>query len=759
MAYPDYSIVVIDVTVNGVTTTLSNSYFDSKVAKKIYNDAVTLGHRAFLYEKPTPSDFQRNDSKEIINSVSEEAALLAAGPISSFETGNPLVDTLINSDVEFLNAQYEIISYVGRGLKSGTELIGTQIHKVYQTALGMTYSVFEDIQFTASGTVLVEITVDNHTYKVKATGSINVDYETINNCPEEGLIINASADSPIYVTIENIGQTEVGAYSINTVADGICGEYQETVTTYIPDGTEIGSYGTITYFSDGIGGYTLNDSDIGNPPLPCDAEGIENTGSRTASEDIYYEFESEKIKIGSTYTKYVSDGFCGEESVQVFTWLPAGTPIGTVVSNFDLDGLTPNGCLVTVITCDGTGGIVSDVTDNCDTPPTEEELHNELCAENPEDPSCQCPDEGILVNPEYTIENIAFGDTGGNFVGAGMTTTQMETDAECGARAIEGSETTEWFLSEGDVLNEPSEEEMDNGTMLYVYTSNGQYSSYAMASRRQAGYGGVATQSARTVWPNSDTYPLTNSQGIALDSDEIEKYIKGDYRPSPLDSSQFLYAGFSPRRLWGVTEISVDALPNFWTIDDKNYVSNSESQSTKAKYPTNYPFDNGLSEILVSKKAGISLLKIPFITGVIWFGRQVAWPALKPAHGVGLKWYYESDLITEGVLGRDSRWTLPTEAKAIRQGGGVGGTDYSSYTNKICCPLFKTNFFPMISWTGTQTPQQQSNDMVVFKESGTKTTNGVTKQLYNGHSAKILCDGLGGITWNVNLDIKTNGTW
>jgi hypothetical protein len=63
MAYPAYSIVVIEQTVNN-TTTLTTEIFKSVAEAKIaYKNAVDAEKRAFLYEKPQPTSFKRKDSQ------------------------------------------------------------------------------------------------------------------------------------------------------------------------------------------------------------------------------------------------------------------------------------------------------------------------------------------------------------------------------------------------------------------------------------------------------------------------------------------------------------------------------------------------------------------------------------------------------------------------------------------------------------------------------------------------------------------------
>jgi hypothetical protein len=65
MAYPAYSFVVIDTTVEGVTTSAVTVYTTPQAAKAAYVVAVNAGKRAYLYEKPIPNLFRRNDSQPL----------------------------------------------------------------------------------------------------------------------------------------------------------------------------------------------------------------------------------------------------------------------------------------------------------------------------------------------------------------------------------------------------------------------------------------------------------------------------------------------------------------------------------------------------------------------------------------------------------------------------------------------------------------------------------------------------------------------
>lgn len=63
MAYPVYSIVVIEQTVGNATELETFTFKTVAEAKVAYKNAVDANKRAFLYEKPQPTSFKRKDSQ------------------------------------------------------------------------------------------------------------------------------------------------------------------------------------------------------------------------------------------------------------------------------------------------------------------------------------------------------------------------------------------------------------------------------------------------------------------------------------------------------------------------------------------------------------------------------------------------------------------------------------------------------------------------------------------------------------------------
>lgn len=65
MAKPEYSIVIVETTVTGVTTHAATAYVSQSAAKTAYVAAINAGHRSYLYQKPIPTNFHRNDTQPL----------------------------------------------------------------------------------------------------------------------------------------------------------------------------------------------------------------------------------------------------------------------------------------------------------------------------------------------------------------------------------------------------------------------------------------------------------------------------------------------------------------------------------------------------------------------------------------------------------------------------------------------------------------------------------------------------------------------
>lgn len=65
MAYPNYSIVIIESTVDGATVSHTTAFKTVREAELTYKTAINANKRAFIYKQPEPNHFHRNDSQPI----------------------------------------------------------------------------------------------------------------------------------------------------------------------------------------------------------------------------------------------------------------------------------------------------------------------------------------------------------------------------------------------------------------------------------------------------------------------------------------------------------------------------------------------------------------------------------------------------------------------------------------------------------------------------------------------------------------------
>ena len=783
MAYPDYSIVIVDVTNNGVTAPLSMSFYDNAVAKKVYNDAVASNKRAFIFEKPKATDFARNDALPLVDARASEAAMLVAAPITDW-TGNPQVDRVLNAELEVINAYYDLVKATGEKVADGYVAIGSRLRTTYQKANGFIYHLFDNIQFEAAGSVKFSVSIDHKTYKVETTGSIALSTSITNDCAEYGTYVHTTDGHTVYVNLHE-AEYLLGTFIINFYADGECGEYEEREYTYVPEGTMLGSWNAPngnneTYYSNGTGWYYIQY--MNGEPTQCPDAGIENNPlNRTEGEGIRYFLGEREFITGNAYQKWVTDGNCGEEQITVREYLPAGTELLREVSN--------NGYVTTVYTSNGNGGVDVNVDDQTPPPPpTNPDPHENYagyCADNPNDPICQCPAEGATsdwlgVPFPATVEayDLEFGInlTQEN---AGTKHFPSIANGQCGFNKDETGMTIEWNVSEGDTLDgsyDPSEDCSTGGT-IFNFAPNGQVQSIYIAPVRLASVGQYPSKV--NVNPNPNQYPNINSwyvgtqqlqtnrsggKGTPLTAAEKEIYQKGDYRVDI--NGAYVYAYWSYRLNVGVAKTN-QSFTGFWTTFDAQRVQSIENEALKALFPADCPFSGGTSKQFPNVRVGRDKLGNEYITGIIYYGRQVAWNKLYDATSVGepdgLRWYQEEDLINRGELQYDARWRLPYVSDITKfwsrnsnlfggANSGKGGSTIESYLppQPIKNPEFTKEFWPMIEFS-VNTHVEAPNKRVGWYANGTLTDKGNAKwQLYNGHEITIKCDGKGGLDLTIN---------
>lgn len=72
MAYPDYSVVIVEITNNGVTTPTAMVFSRAEEAKQTYDAYASQGNRCLLFQKPAPTLFHRNDTQPQAGYVNQD---------------------------------------------------------------------------------------------------------------------------------------------------------------------------------------------------------------------------------------------------------------------------------------------------------------------------------------------------------------------------------------------------------------------------------------------------------------------------------------------------------------------------------------------------------------------------------------------------------------------------------------------------------------------------------------------------------------
>ena len=136
-------------------------------------------------------------------------------------------------------------------------------------------------------------------------------YYSERNCTPSGTLISSSSE-PIIA-----GGWTVGTATINVYADGNCGTYQDSSSSYFSYGTFLGSDGTYNYYSDGSGWYYTELIGGG-----CDPNG---TLISSSSEPII----AGGWTVGTATINVYADGNCGTYQDSSYSYLSFGTLLGS----------------------------------------------------------------------------------------------------------------------------------------------------------------------------------------------------------------------------------------------------------------------------------------------------------------------------------------------------------------------------------------------------------------------------------------------
>lgn len=329
MAYPDYSVVIISVTENGVTNDYAQSFFNDELAKKYYTQAVSEGKRAFYYEKPRPTRFVRNDSQPLRANTEKG---LENQPIESIEGGEEqeigevAEEVLVNAQTNFLDAVKTL-----RTITKLQILVAKKWYDLYTGPFNFIIKKFRGIINEPVGVIGSEVISNKRiTWRHDGSGGVNFTIEKI--WPDKDDISwNPPLDTnPIRVitAIEGV-DVDLGTKRFKWVHDGtptggpVTEEY-----TWIPAGTVIYSSTTtdLEYLSDGNGAYTSRNKNTTN----CDPLGF--VYSQLSQNDIMYNLQNAggpdlQVKIGDIFVEMVADGDCGEQEASRTLYFTAGVTV------------------------------------------------------------------------------------------------------------------------------------------------------------------------------------------------------------------------------------------------------------------------------------------------------------------------------------------------------------------------------------------------------------------------------------------------
>lgn len=430
MAYPDYSIVIISVTTNGVTVDYANSFYNEKLAKEFYKQAISEGKRAFYFEKPSPSKFTRNDVQPFkINT--EEGAENA--PIQSMEEaeqedlGELAEQVYRNAEKTFTDAVGTVRTYQ----KFQIEVAKRFFDIFYVGSFKFFKKVFNRVvNEPAEVVVAIEIITNKKiTIKHDGNGGFNIEVEKLYPDKYETLLVDAGniifdiaiENSPVVLGVKKLKKTFGGLSAEDFTTEELF-EYLSALTIVLETDTKI-------YRANGTGGVTVENKNDGGGGGEDDDDNnpAEGTNLGPDSNDPCFDL----IADGNGSSTQQSNGSCDNPT--------EGTNLGTDPSDpcFDL-------------IANGMGGSTQESNGSCDNPAEGTNL-----GVDPSDPcydliangtggstsvnngSCDAPAEGTNLgtdpsDPCYDL--IADGDGG--------STQQSNGSCDGGGGGEEGTEET-----------------------------------------------------------------------------------------------------------------------------------------------------------------------------------------------------------------------------------------------------------------------------------------------------------------------------
>jgi hypothetical protein len=473
MAYPDYSIVIISVTTNGVTTDYANAFYNEQLAQKFYDKAVGEGKRAFYFEKPTPSKFVRNDAQPLKLDTEKGAESVPVPDIT--------VEQKVGEIAEFIRNRTPVIMIanalgVQEELDSQLFTLGERVYEIWKNFNNSLRRSIKMTTFTPYGTPVLVITRSNKrvTWRADGLGQFILIPDIEKLWPNKDEVEN-SAPTQVLIQIEGEPAVNIGSKIVRKTYLGLSATSfnSQDIYTYVPSGTIILSTVTKYYFSDGAGWYYSQNKELPppnpedpNPPVnPCPNVGAEI--SRTYLQDLMYPIVTDTgleqyVQIGLQYNIVTVDNDCGYIPSVLNTYSAAGNTV------FETDN--------TWYKSNGTGGVYTQQKPT--EPPPDGDGDNGGGGENP-----TCTQEGTELRTSVLNTQTGYWGVAGHngLYDSSVVTVKFYADGTCGE--YQGTPENN-YIPEGQVI-----ETFTEGALSYTVfaTMSGNWSHYESPSWDDSG--------------------------------------------------------------------------------------------------------------------------------------------------------------------------------------------------------------------------------------------------------------------------------
>ena len=330
MAYPDYSVVIVSVTVNGVTTDYAQSFFNDELAKKYYKQSVSEGKRAFYYEKPRPTRFVRNDDQPLKANTEkgqENQTLQSVGSGQEVAGEDIEEDILKSAEAVFTDSMGAI-----KTIAKHNVLVAKKVWNVWFVGpFRFWKKVFNSIVNEPSDVVIGVDIITNKKITFKHDGNGGIKFEVEKLFPDKGEILLDDAINKFIEVTEFINPIAIGTEVKEKLFGGLSANdfTVRSIYTWIPAGVIVAENDTHILRSDGNGWVTMHIKEQTNPP-PCPNVGsiaFESYVSDITSPVQFANGELSFVIVGYKYDVGVVNQNCDIDRSFDDRYIPAGTKV------------------------------------------------------------------------------------------------------------------------------------------------------------------------------------------------------------------------------------------------------------------------------------------------------------------------------------------------------------------------------------------------------------------------------------------------